>query len=64
MEMQHYDNALIHLEQSLELLRNISHDERNDGNVASTLNNVGNCLLEMQRYDAALTHLNQAKYIA
>ena len=60
MEMQRYDNALVHLKQSLEIKRNISLDERKDGNIANTLNNVGSCLKKMQRYDDALIHLKQS----
>ena len=45
MKMQRYDDALIHLKQSLEIDRNITLDERKDGNIAGTLNNVGNLLV-------------------
>ena len=58
--MQRYDDALIYLKQSLEIYRNTSFDERKDGNIVSTLNNVGDCLMEMQRYDDALIHLKQS----
>ena len=60
MAMQRYDNALTHLKQSLEIHRNISLDERKDGNIARRRNNVGNCLLELQRYNEALNDLKQS----
>ena len=58
--MQRYDDALIHFKQALEIKRNISLDERNDGNIATTLNNAGICLKNMQRYDDALIHFKQS----
>ena len=58
--MQRYDDAIIHLKQSLEINRNISLDERKDGNIARTPKNVSNCLMKMQRYDDALIYLNQS----
>ena len=60
MEMQRYGDALTHFKQSLEIFRNISPDERKDGNIAITLNNVGLCLTEMQRYGDAQSHLNES----
>ena len=59
--MQHYKDGLIHLKQSLEIYRNTSLDERKDGNIARTLNNVGSCLVEMRYcYDNALIHFKQS----
>ena len=55
-----YDDALSHLKQSLEIYRRILLDERNDGDVAMTFNNVGDCLMDMQQYDDALSHLKQS----
>ena len=60
VEMQRYDDALIHFKQSLEIHRNTSLVERKDGNIARTINNIGNCLTKMQRYDDALIHLKQS----
>ena len=60
MEMQRYGDAIDHLKQLLEIYRNISLDEQKDGNIASTLNNVGLCLMNMQRYGDALDHLKQS----
>ena len=58
--MHRYGDALDHLKQSLEIKRNVSLDERKDGNIASLLNKVSWCLLKMQRYGDALDHFKQS----
>ena len=58
--MQQYNDALIHFKQSLEIKKNVSLDLTTDGNVASTLNNIGNCLMDMQQYNDALIHFKQS----
>ena len=58
--MQQYNDALIHLKQSLEICKNVSLNLKTDGNVAGTLNNIGKCLIDMQQYNDALIHLKQS----
>ena len=55
-----HDDAFEFYIATLEIYQNISLDERKDGNIAMTLNNVGLCLMEMQRYGDALIHLKQS----
>ena len=55
-----HDDALEFYEATLEMYRSVSLDEPKDGNIASTLNNVGLCLMEMQRYGDALIRLKQS----
>ena len=55
-----HDDALEFYEATLEMYRNVSLDEPTDGNIASTLNNVGSCLKKMQRFGDALIHLKQS----
>ena len=58
--IQAHDDALEFYEATLEMYRNVSLDEPKDANIASTLNNVGWCLMKMQRYCDALDHLKQS----
>ena len=51
MNIQHYEDVLAQLKQSLEIDRNILHDERKDGNMATALNNIGLCLKKMLQHD-------------
>ena len=60
MEMQLYNDALIHLKQSLEIKKNVSLNLRKDSNVAGTRNNNGCCLMNMHQYNDALIHLKQS----
>ena len=55
-----HDDALEFYETTLEMYRTVSLNERKDGNIANTLNNVGYCLMEMQRYGDALDHFKQS----
>ena len=53
--MQRFGDVLTHLKQLFEIYRIIGLpvDERKDGNIAKTLNNVGRCWIKMQRYGDA-----------
>ena len=54
------DDALEFYETTLEIHKDKPSGEWNNSDIASTLNNVGTCLMEMQRYDDALIHLKQS----
>ena len=60
LKMHHYEDALIHLKQSLEITKSISLNQRKDPAVARTLNNIGWCLASMHQYEDALIHLKQS----
>ena len=55
-----YDDALEFYETTLEIHKDKPSGEWNNGDIAGTLNNVGNCLMKMQLYDDALIHLKQS----
>ena len=55
-----YDDALEFYETTLEIHKDEPNGECNNGNIATTLNNVGRCLMKMQRCDDALIHLKQS----
>ena len=57
MNMQQYNDALIHLKHSLEIYKNVSLNLKKDGNVAGTLNNIGMCFMNMQQYNHAFIQL-------
>ena len=58
--MHLYDEALIHLKQSLEIFACISLDEQKDTSIAIVLNSIGLCLKEMHQYCDALPYFNRA----
>ena len=58
--MHGYEDALAHFKQSLEITKSISLNQQKDPNVARTLNNIGNCLLDMHHYEDALAHFKQS----
>ena len=60
MKIQQYDDALIHLKQSLEVCKNISFNQQKDDNMAMTLNSIGICWMKMLQYDDALIALKQS----
>ena len=47
MKIQQYDDALIHLKQSLEVCKNISFNQQKDDNMVMTLNSIGICWMKM-----------------
>ena len=51
--MHHYEDALIHLKQSLEITKSILLNQQKDPDVARALNNIGNCLIDMHHYEDA-----------
>ena len=60
VQMHHYEDALIHFKQSLEITKSLSLNQRKDPDVARTLNNIGSCLQNMHHYQDALIHLKQS----
>ena len=60
LQMHHYEDALIHLKQSLEITKSISLNQLKDPAVAGTLDNIGSCLRSMHHYEDALIHLKQS----
>ena len=59
-KMHHFEDALIHFKQSLEIKKSISFNQQNDPDVAVTLNNNGSCLISMHRPEDALINFKQA----
>ena len=55
-----HDEAVEFYYQTLKIDQHLSLDERKDGIMATTLDNIGSCLRDMQQYEDALTHLKQA----
>ena len=60
LSMHHYEDALIHFKQSLEIKKSISLNQQKDPNIAGTLNNIGSCLAKMHHHEDALIHLKQS----
>ena len=60
LKMIHYEDALIHFKQSLDITKSISLNQRKDPDVALILNNNGSCLIDMHHYEDALIHLKQS----
>ena len=59
-KMHHFEDALIHFKQSLEITKSISFNQRTDPILAKALNNSGNCLKSLHRYEDALNYLEQS----
>ena len=55
-----YDEALEFYQATFQMKQNISVDQQKDGSIATTLNNIGECLREMQKYNDALNHLKKS----